>query len=350
MGRPLNKKYFGNRNIGSTSTTADNGIGGEGIASITWSERGSWLSTAGGASAPLAGLALPAPTLPGGVQATWTNYFGAAQVTTGAGSVGLVVGETYEYAAIPGLLVTVLTSGDDASNATFEVTTAGSTTTLLTDLQGVNLTKSAGMTGAATFLVDIYLKIVNTVINEPGSGYVGTETFTVTTANGALGTAPAGTLVRTTDSGSAGSSTNQENAITPYAWVNTKTNGDLNSTANGGSSVIGDIVKQVNDRVFKVKTAQGTGRCILVAAAPAQPTVLGALGQMTITATDQAGKTYYVYRITSRTAVLVPYGTSGHQFPVNSDGTYKKVKWTFGAAVAPNATPGETGVVTIANK
>ena len=24
MGRPLNKKYFGNRNIGSASTTADN--------------------------------------------------------------------------------------------------------------------------------------------------------------------------------------------------------------------------------------------------------------------------------------------------------------------------------------
>ena len=35
MGRPLNKKYFGNRNIGSTSTTADNGIGGEGVESVT---------------------------------------------------------------------------------------------------------------------------------------------------------------------------------------------------------------------------------------------------------------------------------------------------------------------------
>ena len=34
MGRPLNKKYFGNRNIGSTATT-DNGIGGEGVASVT---------------------------------------------------------------------------------------------------------------------------------------------------------------------------------------------------------------------------------------------------------------------------------------------------------------------------
>ena len=32
MGRPLNKKYFGNRNIGTTST-ADTNIGGEGVES-----------------------------------------------------------------------------------------------------------------------------------------------------------------------------------------------------------------------------------------------------------------------------------------------------------------------------
>ena len=34
MGRPLNKKYFGNRNVGSTSTTADDNIGGEGIETL----------------------------------------------------------------------------------------------------------------------------------------------------------------------------------------------------------------------------------------------------------------------------------------------------------------------------
>ena len=41
-------------------------------------------------------------------------------------------------------------------------------------------------------------------------------------------------------------------------------------TADGGSSaVVGDIVKQVGSRRFKVTTAQGTGKCKLVAAAPA---------------------------------------------------------------------------------
>ena len=35
MGRPLNKKYFGNRNTGTTGSS-DNTIGGEGIAGISW--------------------------------------------------------------------------------------------------------------------------------------------------------------------------------------------------------------------------------------------------------------------------------------------------------------------------
>lgn len=329
MGRPLNKKYFGNRNIGSSSTTADNKIGGEGIASINWSNYGSWLSSAGGTNAPLAGLTLPAPTLPGGVQATWTLNYGADAVTTGAGSVGLVVGETYEYAPIPGLLVTVATSTNNGTNATFTVTAAGSTTTLLTDLTGVNLTKTAGMTGAATFLVDIKLKIVSSPISEKGSGYVGTETFTVTLANSASGTVPAGTIVLTTDSGAAGSATNQENAILAYAFV---------PAVNGGTQrLVADIVKQTNDKRYKVKTSEGTGICQLKTSG-----IVNAAGEMTIKATDQAGKTYFVAKLTSRKAVLVPYGTSGHQFSSGAS-----VKWTFGAAVAPSGS--ETGVVTIEN-
>jgi hypothetical protein len=328
MGRPLNKKYFGNRNVGSSSTTADNKIGGEGIASINWSQVGSWLSSAGGAAAPLAGLALPAPTLPGGVQATWTNYFGAAAVTTGAGSVGLVVGETYEYAPIPGLVVTVATSTNNGTNATFTVTNAGSTTNLLTDLTGVTLTRKTG-SGAATFLVDIALKIVDTVINEKGSGYTGAETFTVALANSATGTAPAGTIVLTTDSGAAGSATNQENAILAYAFV---------PAVNGGTQrLVADIVKQTNDKRYKVKTSEGTGICQLKTSG-----IVNAAGEMTIKATDQAGKTYFVAKLTSRKAVLVPYGTSGHQFSSGAS-----VKWTFGAAVAPSGS--ETGVVTIEN-
>ncbi len=315
MARPLNKKYFGNRNIGTTGTS-DNAIGGEGIASINWSNYGSWLSTAGGASAPLAGLALPAPTLPGGVQATWTNYFGAAAVTTGAGSVGLVVGETYEYASIPGLLVTVATSGNNGTNATFTVTNAGSTTTLLTDLQTVNLTKSAGMTGAATFAVDIQLKIVNTVINEKGSGYTGAETFTVTTANGATGTAPAGTIVLTTDSGSYGNSGkdgsnmnagNQENAIRMTAYL------------TGGSAREVDIIKQVGAKRFRVTDGTRTGVVTL------QDSLANAAGEGSIGAVDSDGGTYFITKIAARRAT-VTRGT-GTQFA-----TGQSVPWNMTAA------------------
>ena len=311
MGRPLAKRFFGNRNIGTNGgVTSDDGIGGEGIASINWSDAGSWLSSAGGAAAPLAGLALPAPTLPGGVQATWTNYFGAYAVTTGAGSVGLVVGETYEYAAIPGLVVTVATSTNNGTNATFTVTAAGSTTNLLTDLTGVNLTRKTG-SGAATFLVDIKLKIVNTVINEKGSGYTGAETFTVALANGASGGAPAGTIVLTTDSGvtsnGANAVDNQENAIIAYAYVT-------------GNNLVADINAQKGSRRYRVTTSEGTAVCKLVAATPA------AVGEMSITATDSSGKTYYVTKLLSHKAVLTQYGASGWEFANGSI-----VQWTFDA-------------------
>lgn len=302
----LNKKLFGNRNVGTTGTS-DNNIGGEGIASINWSNYGNWLATAGGASAPLAGLQLPAPTLPGGVQATWTNYFGVAGVTTGAGKAGLTVGDTYTLAAVPGSVITVAsTSG---ANATFTVTTAGSTTTLATDLQGVNITKLTGA-GAGTFLIDATLKIVNTVINEKGSGYTGNETFTVTLANSATGTVPAGTIVLTTDTGSVGSSTNQENAFVPYA-----------KTTSGGTSKAADIIRQVGARRFKVKTADGTAICELKGSA------VSAAGEMTLTATDSAGGTYYVTKIGGRRAT-VTRGT-GTQFATGAS-----VPWTFGSATA----------------
>jgi hypothetical protein len=34
MGRPLNKKFFGGRNIGSTTTTADDKIGGSAVGPV----------------------------------------------------------------------------------------------------------------------------------------------------------------------------------------------------------------------------------------------------------------------------------------------------------------------------
>ena len=78
MGRPLNKKYFGNRNIGSSSVTTDDGIGGEGVASIAVTGVFSGKTT----GTPYA-VTISAPDLPKGVQAT-------ATITYSSGSAGTV--------------------------------------------------------------------------------------------------------------------------------------------------------------------------------------------------------------------------------------------------------------------
>jgi hypothetical protein len=94
MGRPLNKKYFGNRNIGSASTTADDRIGGEGIASVTLNALGSYTTR------PT--VTFPAPTLPNGVTAlgTVTSEVLSAAISgsqtraypTAAGAIGFSTG------------------------------------------------------------------------------------------------------------------------------------------------------------------------------------------------------------------------------------------------------------------
>jgi hypothetical protein len=273
MGRPIKKTFFGNLNTGSASTISDDGIGGEGVASINWSNYGSWMAVTG---VPLAGLSLPAPTIVTGVQAAWNLLYGAAAVTTGAGKAGLNTGDTYTYADIPNSRIVVAST--TASNATFTVTVAGTTSTLITDTQGVNLTKVAG-TGTSTFLVDVYMNISTaTTITEPGSGYNGTETFTVTLSNSAAGTVPAGTIVDTTS---------QANAITIISYLPTASQ----------SRTGGDIIKQESSRRYLVQNSDGYGQCTLT-------TGTLTAGFMHIIAADFYGGTYYVTKLTARRAVL----------------------------------------------
>ena len=99
---------------------------------------------------------------------------------------------------------------------------------------------------------------------------------------------------------------------------------------SGGSEVTtGDVIKQVNGRSYKVITSDGTAVCKLVT------TEVKTANQMSIKATDSAGNTYFVAKLTSRKAVLVPAAnvhggvtTIGSQF---ASGT--TAKWTFGSAV-----------------
>ena len=329
MGRPLNKKYFGNRNIGTTGT-GDNGIGGEGIASINWSELGDFQGNSN-VQVLTAIPALPAPTLPSGVQATWTMQFEVESVFTGSGKTDLEVGDTFGVASIPGMVAIVTDLSGD--NAEFSVLTAdggarGGALALADipkDTVGITLTKIAGDGTAATFLCDITFQIRESTvtITEKGSGYVGTETFTFAKPGTTSGDVPAGTIVLTTDSGNVGSSTNQENAIVAYAYVT-------------GNNLIADIKKQVSGRRYKVTTSEGTLTCKLVTDG-----VANAAGEMTITATDANGNTYYVSKLTAHLATLVRLVDDGG----DEDWVYAtgaRAPWSFAAASG--------SVVQIANK
>ena len=99
----------------------------------------------------------------------------------------------------------------------------------------------------------------------------------------------------------------------------------------GSELTTGDILKQVNGRGYRVTTTDSTTTtvCKLVT------TEAKDANQMSIKATDSAGGTYFVAKLTSRKAVLVPAanvhgGTSntGTQFVSGTT-----AKWTFGSAV-----------------
>ena len=113
--------------------------------------------------------------------------------------------------------------------------------------------------------------------------------------------------------------------------------------ADGGSSaVVGDIIKQVGAKRFKVLTAQGTGKCKLVAAAPAA-------GEMTITATDSKNSTYYVTKIQERKVTLTQNTNGGTGFDYVTGTQAKWVDTTTGYAATVTVAPsnGDIGTVTL---
>lgn len=310
MGRPLNKKYFGNRNIGSTSTTADNGIGGGFLASVSNGTVGAIQINNTYKTFP--DLTVAAPLLPGGVTADLT-------VTWEVATVSLAGGSSYTAGTITS--ITGLDGFAD-TDTRFTVTVSGGVPTFdaftergsYTNIDGTGITTWAvvgpGGTGAQA---TVTFRVKSISVTEQGSGYTVTPALSWSAVNG--GTMPsAQSVTMGTDTGSAGSVTNDENAIIVTAFI---------PTANGGSSaVIGDIVKQTNDRRYKVKTAQGTGICQLVTDG-----VANAAGEVSIKATDSDGGNYLVAKLTSRKVVLVPAalgGSAGTQFASGAS-----AKWSF---------------------
>ena len=334
MGRPLNKKYFGNRNIGSTSTAADNKIGGSAIGSIALGAANNSASYTAGTTQ----ISIAAPTLPNGVTAIGSLVVGPAGafLTTAANTSGTnrtTFTATGTGAAVTGTytgLVQKAGGTTTGTGAVFSITkattgtnyaTGGVLTTITASSKGTGyvvgdtIVIDGALIGGVTTTNDITLTVVGAVaaagtitgitITEGGSGY--TTVPAVTLSTGTQGTLTV-TAAFAADTGAVGSATNEENAILMTAYL------------TGGSAVTVDIQKQVSTNRYRVTDGTRTGTVKL------KSSVATAAGEGSVRLVDSVGGTYFATKITARKAT-VTRGT-GTEFATGA-----AVKWNMTAAV-----------------
>ena len=270
MGRPIKSKFFGNRNYpyDNANTGGTTGVGGEGVASVTFSNSGTLYSQG-------TTVTFGAPNVSGGVRATGTPVIDAA---------GLLRG------------VTITTTGTGYTSApTLTVTTASSVTKASTGTISQSVIYPATTTG-----ISVGMKVTGTGINA-GATYVLSvvgSAVNLSAANaGAVTTASSITFV---DAGSA-----QANSVTLFANTTTQDSLAITSYLTTGSSAIsgGDIIKQESSRRYLVRNSQGVGQVKLSPGVGATHTL--AAGNMHLVATDNGGATYYVIKLTAHKATLV---------------------------------------------
>jgi len=301
MGRPLAKRFFGNRNVGSASTSTDNKIGGEGVASVVLNAVGAYTTR------PV--FTFTAPQIPGGVTATGTISSEVESVTAVGGTqVGYTVGQLITITDTDAVLrVATLSAGDDAATFDFTGGSRGNFTTLTS---GAQPTTSDGTGTGLTVTLSFRAKEV--VVTEKGSGYTSAPTSTPTQS------VTFTSVALTTESGPVGSVTNQENAIIVRA-----------KTTSAGSVLLGDIQAQKGSHRYKVKTTDGTAVCKLVA------TATPAVNEVCMLASDITGNDYFVMKLTSRT-VVIKQKSGGASYEFADPTAYPNgqiVKWTFGTPV-----------------
>lgn len=290
MGRPLSSKYFGNRNPGTTGSTADDyGIGGQYVSSVA----------AGNATGYSQGttITLGAPNLPTGVQATAT-----VSIFTANGNISSVTvteqGSGYTSAPTATLVkaanVTVAATGTSGANVLTITSTAGI-------YVGMKVTGNVGLGGTSDTSNVTAVNSGNVIVSDNhDSNITGNLTF----YDAGTGVAGAVTLASFT--------TDVSNAITFSSNI-------------GGDTSSADIIRQISTKAFYIQTANGNvGRANLVTTAPNS-------GEMRITATDSASGTYYVKKVSGHVATVVA-GT-GTQFGITA-GESARVQWTLGTAEA----------------
>ena len=300
MGRPIQKKNFGNTNspYANHAQGGFTGLGGEGVASVTISNSGTNYSvgTVG---------AFSAPNIAGGVQALATLEI----VGTGADR-GKIMSVTVTepgtgYTSAPTFTLTTASS--------VSVTGAGTSTQLTVYLTTAGIYTGMKISGTGISASATYVTSVGTGIITVNNPHAGTVSGTMTLVDNGIGFAK---TVAATSS--------KVDAITLTSYLTT------------GSSAVsgGDIMKQVGSRRYKVRNSQGVG-VVTLSTGTGTAHVLSP-GYMHITGTDWGGATYYFEKINqhtgrvwNRTSTSTAYYTDG-----------QIAKWTIGAAtgtVAPVA-------------
>jgi hypothetical protein len=301
MARSLNKKFFGNRNVG-TAVTADDGLGGNQVASVTLVTLSTYTTR------PTATFSAPDKTALGGVTATGTvtsEALSAAVTTAGSGyTVGDVLtltsagGSAIAYVATitgggaTGPVGTVNFTGTGASRGSFEALPGAKFAT------GATAPNTVGGTGTGAELT-VTFRAKAVVLTNAGSGYTDATDAAVTFTESVTGTTVLGT---STTVG------NNENAISMTAYL------------TGGSALPVDIIRQVSSRRYKVTDGTRTGIVELTS------TLADAAGEGSVRLVDSVGGTYFATKITAR-KVTVTRGT-GTAFATGAS-----VKWNMTAAV-----------------
>jgi hypothetical protein len=284
MGRPIKKRFF----VRGAATPSDV-VKYKGIAS-------SLTVTAGSGYSQGTTVSVSTPEWIDGVTATIVTT-----VSTTTGAISATVGN-------PGAGYLNAPTATVVKPATVTLSAALSTTT-------------AAITGIATTGIYVGMRL-DASAGMPANNYV--KSVTANTVTGTYNfTANTTTNVAFSDQGSGAA----VNGISLTAAENDT--GTIKTSAYlpaGSSAVFSAIIKQEGSHRYLVENGQGVGICKL-----ASTSTLVA-GTMSIIATDVGGATYYVKKLTSRKAYLVP--------TLNFNGPVTVSRWTKGAA--------STGVVSIA--
>ena len=326
MGRPINKKYFGNLNspYDDAQTGGPTGAGGESVASLA-------ITTTGTNYTSVPSMTIGAPQLPGGVTATISastlkvvsvaiangggSYTTGTVVTLGDGATPTGT-STGTYTVPASFTIDTINTVTGAATA-ISLTTAGNYSSLPTNEAGNP--SSPGSTVADLYVlggagnnlrVNITWGLSSVTLGVGGSGYTSTPTVN-DGGNGVVGVTM---------------TTSQINALTVTAYI---------PAADGGTQALSaDIMKQHGSRRYLVRTTEGQGLCILTAAASGSLTA----GQMNLIATDSLNSTYYVTKLTSRRARLSQASDGGSGFEY---ATGDVAGWSLDSAT--------TGIVSLAN-